>query len=227
MPIVNNRIKERRKELNLSLADLEEATGISIRQINRLEKGERRLNVDNMAVLAKALKLQHPQDLLIKEKIQIPVRGIAGAGGEIFTNDYEEHTARALVESEVPDFNGDVVDVPPELDPEGIVAVRIQGDSMFPVFQDGWIVYYSERCNIDIPRIKQGFQVNYNSQESDAMSEFFGKPCVVKMKDGRTMIKTLKRGSHTGKYNLTSYNAPDIENVELEWAAKIVFIKIN
>lgn len=53
-----NQIKSLRLKSNLSLAELEERTGISSQQLNRLEKGERRLNEDNMRALAKAFNVE-------------------------------------------------------------------------------------------------------------------------------------------------------------------------
>ena len=61
---MKNRIKEFRLERGLSLAKLEEETGISAQQLNRLEKGERRLNQSNMVVIAAALKIA-PEELIM------------------------------------------------------------------------------------------------------------------------------------------------------------------
>jgi hypothetical protein len=58
-------------------------------------------------------------------------------------------------------------------------------------------------------------------------TEFYGKPCVVKLRDGRALLKTLRAGRTAGLYTLTSYNASDIEDAQVEWAARIVFVKIT
>jgi hypothetical protein len=52
-------------------------------------------------------------------------------------------------------------------------------------------------------------------------------PCVVKLTDGRALLKTIKRGTLPGRYRLVSFNSPDIEDVEVEWAAKIIFIRTS
>ncbi|MEZ5691162.1 MAG: helix-turn-helix domain-containing protein [Rickettsiales bacterium] len=58
-----NKIKELRLQNNLSLAALEAITGISAQQLNRLEKNERRLNQDNLSIIANALKCS-PSELI-------------------------------------------------------------------------------------------------------------------------------------------------------------------
>lgn len=63
---MDNRIKELRKAQNLTLEALADLTGISAQQINRLEKKQRRLNQDNLQVLAKALNVA-PEDIISKD----------------------------------------------------------------------------------------------------------------------------------------------------------------
>ncbi len=52
-----------REQKGLTLAQLENITGISAQQLNRLEKGERRLNQDNLSVIAQAFSCE-PSDLI-------------------------------------------------------------------------------------------------------------------------------------------------------------------
>lgn len=96
----------------------------------------------------------------------------------------------------------DEVPAPPGADPQ-TVAVGIRGTSMHPVYRDGWVLYYSAHC-----------------QPVDLL----GQDCVVRLADGRTMLKRLLRGSTAGHFNLESYNGAAIEDVPLEWAAAIDFI---
>jgi hypothetical protein len=46
----------------------------------------------------------------------------------------------------------------------------------------------------------------------------------VKLTDGRTFVKVLKRATKTTA-TLGSHNAPDIENVRVEWAAPVLWVK--
>jgi hypothetical protein len=150
-----------------------------------------------------------------------------------FTNDYVRKmpvTAYVGDDGEVHAISGrpdqfEFVVCPPGLDHRHVVAIRIAGNSMYPVLHKNWIVYYSERRDIAIPIIQGGLQVPYNQPTDEPLSEFEGKPCVVRMKDGRSMLRTLEAGRTPGRYNLISYNAPHIKDAAVEWAAKIVFIK--
>lgn len=59
------------------------------------------------------------------------------------------------------------------------------------------------------------------------ISNLVGQDCVVQTTTGERHFKILKRGSRAGTYNLRSYHLPseEIENVALEWAAPVVWIK--
>lgn len=82
------------------------------------------------------------------------------------------------------------------------IAVEVKGDSLFPTAEDGWrLIYTGEQTIIE--------------------SEVLNKLCVVKLIDGRTLVKRLVRGSSPARYHLLSTNAPPIEDAEIEWAAKV------
>lgn len=84
-------------------------------------------------------------------------------------------------------------------------AAEIEGDSMHPL-QDGWLIFYGEEHR-GIP------------------DECVGKLCVLQVKDGPTLLKTLKRGTRKGFWRLESWNAPAREDVKVEWAAKVIDIR--
>lgn len=95
------------------------------------------------------------------------------------------------------------VDAPP--DPSGdTVAVEVRGESMLPAYEDGWLLYYSRRL---------------------PPAEMVNKRCVVQLADGSMLVKTLRRGTTPGYWNLGSLNAYDIEDQVVEWAAPIDWIK--
>lgn len=97
----------------------------------------------------------------------------------------------------------DMVEAPPDAKPS-TVAVAISGDSMLPWFEDRWLVYYSRRL---------------------PPNELIGQRVVAQLADGRLLLKTLRRGSAPHFWTLTSPNAADIEDIAVEWAAPIDWIK--
>ncbi len=75
---------------------------------------------------------------------------------------------------------------------------------MLPHYEDGDIIYYSRNLPPE---------------------EMRNRRCVVKLADGRMLVKTLRRGSTDDLWTLTSTNAADIEDVLVEWVAPIDWIK--
>lgn len=87
--------------------------------------------------------------------------------------------------------------------PEGTVAAVVRGDSMLPVFEDGDLI-------------------GYHRTPADPYA-ILNRTCIVKVVDGPMYVKTLKRGSSGGLFTLVSFNASDIEDVAIEWAAPFQF----
>lgn len=101
------------------------------------------------------------------------------------------------------DGGDDMVEAPPNAGPN-TVAVQVAGPSMLPVFFDGWLLYYSRQLPPDV---------------------LVNKICVAKLADGRLLVKTLRPGLSPGLWSLWSTNADPIEDVAVEWAAPIDWIK--
>jgi hypothetical protein len=51
-----------------------------------------------------------------------------------------------------------------------------------------------------------------------------GRECVVRLADGRTMLKMVSRGAN-GLFDLHSHNAPPITGVAIEWVAPVLWVK--
>lgn len=96
------------------------------------------------------------------------------------------------------------LDPPPGVD--NCNAAEVEGDSMYPQMEAGWIVFYGPEHN-GIPE------------------ECVGKICVVQVKDGPTLLKRLRRGSRKGLWRLESWNAPVRDDIKLEWAARVIDIR--
>jgi hypothetical protein len=45
------------------------------------------------------------------------------------------------------------------------------------------------------------------------------------MRDGRTLLKMVRKGQSHAKFDLVSYNMETITDVELSWCAPVIFIK--
>lgn len=93
------------------------------------------------------------------------------------------------------------VHCPAGMDPRRTVAVEIRGDSMAPI-EDGWLAFYTR-------------DPDYGP------SDFLGHLCVVKLADGRMLLKSVRRGYAPNRFNLLSTNAAMIEDAEIEWAAPV------
>lgn len=119
----------------------------------------------------------------------VPIMGYLGAGAEV-EPDFEQ----------VPPEGLDEIDVPFTL-PSEMIAFRVRGESMLPVYKDGEVI------------------VVYREQQKPIES-FYGEEAAVRTTDGRRFIKTIMRGQD-GTVTLMSWNAQPIENVEIEWVGEI------
>jgi hypothetical protein len=116
------------------------------------------------------------------------------------------------------------VDYPPGISPVGVEAIHVSSDAMMPVFQPDWVLYYSTAKQASAP-INLSCNVPYDADGSSPYAALLGKPCVIKLADGRWMVRALKKGSKPDHYTLAAYNAPDINDVAIENAYKILFIQ--
>lgn len=90
---------------------------------------------------------------------------------------------------------------PPDVDGR-LVALEVAGFSMLPRFDDGDVIYIArEYDGVDMGDV--------------------GSLCACRLREGETYLKLLAKGARPGLWTLRSYNAPDIEDVELQWATPI------
>jgi transcriptional regulator with XRE-family HTH domain len=83
------------------------------------------------------------------------------------------------------------------------VAVQVRGDSMKPAYKDGDLLYYDQQSNGDLTHL-------------------VGHDCVVRLADGRTFVKELRRTA--GRFWLHSHNADPMLDVSIAWAAKVKWV---
>ncbi|RWM20023.1 MAG: LexA family transcriptional regulator [Mesorhizobium sp.] len=125
----------------------------------------------------------------VTDSTEIPLMGFLGAGAEV-EPDFEQ----------VPPEGLDQVSIPFPL-PDEMIAFKVRGISMLPVFKDGTII------------------VVYRDQKKP-LESFYGEEAAVRTSDGRRFIKTIMRGS-SGGVNLISWNAAPIEEVSVDWVGEI------
>lgn len=195
MDTLGTRIRKARKDAGLSQGELGKQFGITREAVSLWEADTNAPTMDKLGTIAKRLGVSAEWLLTGKGAANQPRVAVAGYVG-----------AGAEVHP-IDDFPGGsgLEMVPPPPGETNCVAVRIRGDSMHPL-QDGWLVFYS-RDQDGVP--------------DDAV----GKVCVVKVKDGPTLIKTLRRGSGKNRWTLESWNGPTRENVVLEWASRVLDIR--
>lgn len=196
---MQNRLKEIREALGMSQKDVADLVRprTTPQQIGRLEKNQRSLRPEWVERLAPALRCD-PSELLYgprEKRKTVPLVGYAGAGERYYPDPMAG-----------PWIGFDEVDAPPF--DANVVAVRVRGDSMKPTYRDGDLLYF-ERIDGHSP------------------NDFVGRDCIVQVRGGPTYLKVLEHGAEPHRYRLESYNkeSADIDGVDVEWAARIVWVK--
>ncbi|MCG4258239.1 S24 family peptidase [Acetobacter senegalensis] len=134
-----------------------------------------------------------PSPLTENGRIQsksVPVYGYVGAGEKVIP----------------PDDCGqvDVTDAPIWSE-DGTSAVIVKGDSMFPAYWAGDIVFF-------------------DADQRLPPEECLFMECVVYLTTGEAYVKQIQSGRMPGEFILSSYNAPPIIDAEIKWASPITFV---
>jgi phage repressor protein C with HTH and peptisase S24 domain len=211
---MKNNIDNIIKQHGLTVVELAKRLNTSEVQIHRLKSGKRKLTLEWLTRISAALdcevsdliktnpntneknqSFQKPAITPIMRKRTCFVVGYVGAGAEVYS-----------VDAYAKGDGMEEVECPSNLNPEDVIALRVKGDSMYPRFEDGDLIFY-----------RRDF---YGIDEQC----FNNRPCIVGLKDGRNFVKIIKPGTKKGHFNLLSHNAPMIENVKVSWCAKILSI---
>jgi phage repressor protein C with HTH and peptisase S24 domain len=89
-------------------------------------------------------------------------------------------------------------------DPEELLALTIEGNSMRPL-RPGWLIFYRKT-------------------HPGITDDELGQLCVVRLKNGNLYVKILRRGYTDGLFNLESWNADPLNDQDVEWATKVLNI---
>ena len=188
---IAKRLRAARKKAGFSSAiDAAAALGVSYPTYVAHENGTRGIGSAAQKLYAK--RFHFSLDYLVTGKestnYYVPLMGYIGAGAEIMP-EFEQVPADGL----------EMIEVPFQM-PADMVAFRVRGDSMLPVYKEGYII------------------IVYRDQ-TKPLEAFYGEDAAVRTSDGRRFIKTIVHGADG--VNLVSWNAKPIENVKLEWIGEI------
>lgn len=193
---IRDAIEREMKEKGFSRRSLSSAAGMSESAVRDLLTRTDNPGIGTLRKIAEALTM--PVDELTGIALMVPVLGKIGAGGQVLFSvdpDIELHDL-----DEMP-----YVPRPP-LTRGRLMALEVVGASMLPKYEDGDVVY--------VRRDHDGILPTY-----------LNRYCAVRTSDGGTFLKILAPGSQSGRYTLRSLNAPDMENVEVVWAAPVSFVR--
>ncbi len=202
--MLQNRIKEWRIKRGLSQQQLADLINTSQPQIQRLENSKRGVDIHWIGLLTTALKCS-PAEL-------ISTNGVG-----------ESHTSYAALRPDnmvaivgVVGAGGEVVfdekkpikhiKTPEEI-AQNTIALHVQGDSMEPVFREGDTVILEDVCV--------------------SPEQCVGEDAIVRLNDGRTLLKKLLKGNAKSRYNLKSYHPdyPLMVDAKIEWAQRVIWVK--
>lgn len=152
--------------------------------VNKMTRGTRAIAGDELIEIERLTGMSAPKEIMV------PLKGKVGAGQAVYAID---------------DLDNDPVPAPAEAKP-GTVAVEVSGESMFPAYEDGTLLYYSRLLPPD---------------------EMVNRRCVVQLGDGRIFVKVLRKGSTDRTWTLQSVNTlyADMVDEVVAWAAPIDWIR--
>ena len=84
------------------------------------------------------------------------------------------------------------------------VAVKVRGDSEYPLLEDGALVFYSKHLPV---------------------SKMLGKRCIVHLVNGSVYVKTPQKSEIEGLFDLVSVNAPTMKAQNIDRCSPIEWIK--
>lgn len=121
----------------------------------------------------------------------VPLKGKVGAGQEIYAVEDDDPTQTA--------------EAPANAKPN-TVAVMVSGDSMYPAYEDGAVLFYSRLLPPE---------------------NMVNRRAVVQLTDGRIFVKIVRPGSTPNVWTLQSINSQyaDMVDQEVEWVAPIDWIR--
>ncbi len=193
---LGQRIRRVRAKLGQKQADFAKHFGVDQSTISKWEKGTQIPESYHLDILADLEGESEGGEADSPENVQslftlVPVVGDIGAGAVVHAIEGDRST-RATGYVKAPRGFG------------AVEALRIRGDSMWPAYHDGDLVFIENRP-ADFPLIK-------------------GKDYILELADGRQLLKMVEPRPD-GTYSLISYNAPPESGVTIKAARRVRYVR--
>jgi phage repressor protein C with HTH and peptisase S24 domain len=194
---MGERIRRARKSLNLTQQEFAERLQVTQPTVHRWEKGFYDPDESALQRLSAMTDLppayfRYGEQAVAQTRRAVTVIGHVGTDGQVSLDDSKSGGAPTI-------------DAPAS-EALSAVAIVVRGDSLYPVYQDGDVIFYGLEASND-------------------EAAFLGRECVVKISKGPTLLKRVMRGSERGSYLLLSHNGSPVDNARLDWAAPVRWIK--
>jgi DNA-binding XRE family transcriptional regulator/phage repressor protein C with HTH and peptisase S24 domain len=194
---MGERIRRARKSLNLTQQEFAERLQVTQPTVHRWEKGFYDPDESALQRLSAMTDLppaffRYGEQAVGQAPRAVTVVGHVGSDGQVSLDDNKAAGAPTI---EVPASEA-----------LSAVAIVVRGDSLYPVYQDGDVIFYALEAS--------------NDEQA-----FLGRECVVKLARGPTLLKRVMRGSERGSYLLLSHNGSPVDNARLDWASPVRWIK--
>jgi len=187
------RIKDILRDKRLTQTALSDLVGVKKGFMSEIIAGKKNPSVETLGKIADALNVSIGELFESPPPIDIPVLGRVGAGAEV---SMDGQGGCALYE----------LPCPAQLDPQGLAAVEVVGDSMSPAIPPGAVLFYRRDADRGVP------------------TEAIGRVCIAETADGNVWAKQVKTGTQPGLFHLISIN-PASDNLldqRINWAAPVL-----
>lgn len=198
-----NRLEEEMRKQGFNYKSLSRSAGLGETNVRDIIT-RRSLNPRRDTLQKIAAVLGKPLAHFLGEDYTQTVRVV----GEITPDKKLAARAALLVSEHTPPETIERVETPPELGHRDLVALRVKGNALYPFMPDGTLVYYSETTT------------------QPPFGEYIDTLCIIQIENGVAVLRKLKYGEQFDTYNLEDFYGDKIENAQVEWCAKIKFIKL-
>lgn len=189
-------LKKIMREQGWSQYDLERELKLSQPTISRIIGGSQPKHDTALRILALARRLtviNNSGGLETSQNRQgVPIVATIGSAGET-------HMLENALE---------MAPAPPTSSPDTLMAAKVAGNGMLPMFSDGWVIYWDQAAQM----------------QQEPIERLLGKLCVVCVVGDHLFVRKLIQGRSPGHYDLWAANAEPLLDVEIQWAARVLWI---